>query len=97
MTDNTYNGWTNYATWRVNLEVFDGLSLKDIGIDLDIDNPNETYEIGEYIKDWAIDLLFDQECNKDSLVASYAMAFLSDVNWDEIAQFMIDEYKMEAL
>ena len=23
-TDNTYNGWTNYATWRVNLELFDG-------------------------------------------------------------------------
>lgn len=20
----TYNGWTNYATWRVNLEMFDG-------------------------------------------------------------------------
>ena len=24
MTDKTYNGWTNYATWRVNLEWFDG-------------------------------------------------------------------------
>ena len=23
-TDNTYNGWSNYATWRVNLEIFDG-------------------------------------------------------------------------
>jgi len=23
MTD-SYNGWTNYATWRVNLEMFDG-------------------------------------------------------------------------
>lgn len=23
-TNNTYNGWTNYATWRVNLEMFDG-------------------------------------------------------------------------
>lgn len=24
MTDK-YNGWTNYATWRVNLEMFDGV------------------------------------------------------------------------
>ena len=24
MKDTTYNGWTNYATWRVNLELFDG-------------------------------------------------------------------------
>ena len=22
--DTTYNGWTNYATWRVNLELLDG-------------------------------------------------------------------------
>jgi hypothetical protein len=29
MTDTTYNGWTNYATWRVNLEVFDGLDPYD--------------------------------------------------------------------
>lgn len=25
----TYNGWTNYATWRVNLEIFDGTSASD--------------------------------------------------------------------
>ena len=24
MKDNKYNGWTNYETWRVNLECFDG-------------------------------------------------------------------------
>ena len=24
MTATTYNGWTNYETWRVNLEIFDG-------------------------------------------------------------------------
>ena len=24
---NTYNGWTNYATWRVNLECFDGWDI----------------------------------------------------------------------
>jgi hypothetical protein len=24
MEKQTYNGWTNYETWRVNLEVFDG-------------------------------------------------------------------------
>lgn len=25
--DNTYNGWTNYATWRVTLECFDGWDI----------------------------------------------------------------------
>ena len=23
-----YNGWTNYATWRVNLEIIDGLEIE---------------------------------------------------------------------
>jgi hypothetical protein len=30
MSNSTYNGWTNYATWRVNLEIFDGMSPRDI-------------------------------------------------------------------
>jgi len=30
------------------------------------------------------------------LAFSYAMAFLSDVNWTEIAQHMIEEHKEEA-
>jgi len=25
--ENTYNGWKNYATWRVGLEMFDGFSI----------------------------------------------------------------------
>ena len=24
MSDKKHNGWTNYATWRVNLEIIDG-------------------------------------------------------------------------
>ena len=29
MTDNTYNGWTNYETWRVKLEMIDNFA--DVG------------------------------------------------------------------
>ena len=28
--EKTYNGWTNYATWRVNLEIFDGIEPRDM-------------------------------------------------------------------
>jgi len=28
-TDNKYNGWTNYETWRVNLEIFDNFDISD--------------------------------------------------------------------
>ena len=29
MKDNTYNGWYNYATWRVYLEIFDGMEIEE--------------------------------------------------------------------
>jgi hypothetical protein len=30
MSNATYNGWTNYATWRVNLEIFEGGDWQDM-------------------------------------------------------------------
>ena len=71
MQDTKYNGWTNYATWRVNLEMFDGMEFDHYPSD------EELHELAEEIA------LMD--CNPDSLGASYARAFLSDVNWSEIA------------
>ena len=29
MNINEYNGWTNYATWRINLELFSDMDYKD--------------------------------------------------------------------
>ena len=36
-TDLTYNGWTNYATWRINLELWDKHLVK-ILLSLDVDD-----------------------------------------------------------
>ncbi len=80
----TYNGWTNYATWRVNLEVFDGLSLSDFTRDADIDS----YELGKELSGYAEDLIFID--TPEGLARDYALAFLSDVNWTEIAEHLIE-------
>jgi hypothetical protein len=29
MNNTTCNGWTNYATWRVQLEIFDNVPIED--------------------------------------------------------------------
>lgn len=29
MQDNTYNGWTNYETWKTHLEILDGYEWAD--------------------------------------------------------------------
>lgn len=84
MKKDTYNGWTNYATWRVNLEIFDGLDPADIwGIDAKDIAP-------EFLEAYAEALI--GETAPDGLALSYALSFVAEVNWDEIADHMREDY-----
>jgi len=90
---NEYNGWTNYETWRVNLEIFDGLTLDDFGGD--DESADHTYYVSLQLKDYAEEVVFS-ECRYDerrpsNLMEDYARAFLSDVDWYQIATHMIEE------
>jgi hypothetical protein len=91
MTDKTYNGWTNYATWRVNLEIFDGFDPSDYYSAFD---PSDAHELGQSLKQYAEEVIF--ECGdargQTNLMQDYAQAFLDDVNWREIAAHMIADY-----
>lgn len=70
MSNETYNGWVNYATWRVHLEMFDGM---------EVDEP----VFWESLKTWAEDAV---EASENHLARDFAMAFLSEVDWREIAR-----------
>ena len=70
MEQRKYNGWTNYATWRVNLELFDGHQTFD-----NIVSAN-------YLKELAEEYL---ECDNE-LTKDYALAFLDEVNFYERAE-----------
>jgi len=78
MSDTTYNGWTNYATWRVNLEIFDGGNWDRYTAD----------DLRQFVEDHI-------ESVSEGLARDYAMAFLQDVNWEEIASHLVDEYAEE--
>jgi hypothetical protein len=87
----TYNGWTNYATWRVNLELIGGMTPTDFG-----DDPAQImdeYELSLCLKDTAHDII--ENTSTEGVARDYAMAFLDDVNWREIAQHMIADYAEE--
>jgi hypothetical protein len=91
--NNTYNGWTNYATWRINLEIFDGFDPVEYYSNADME---DAYKLGDSLKDYAEQVIFEcGECSQNSLAGSYALAFLSDVNWTEIASSVIETYKDE--
>jgi hypothetical protein len=69
MTNTTYNGWTNYATWRVNLEMFDG---------------SDQAWSADSAKEFVEEIIIDS--TEEGVARDYALAFLSDVNWYEIAE-----------
>jgi hypothetical protein len=89
MVEKTYNGWTNYATWRVNLEIFDGLDARDMGW-----HRMDKYDLAVVLMEYAEEIV-SMDC-KDGLALSYALSFMSEVNYREIADMMLSEYADES-
>lgn len=84
MSDTKYNGWTNYATWRVNLEIFDGLEQSEV---FDLSLPLE--QLRHVLQDYVEGHIYEAGGGEGNIAVDYALAFLSDVNWYEIAKHMI--------
>jgi hypothetical protein len=77
-----YNGWTNYATWRVNLEILS---------DIEFENKTSVDDLKEIVED----CVFNNTVEKDCLAADYARAFVSEVNFYEIAQSINEELELQ--
>tara|TARA_R100001244_G_scaffold13606_3_gene15334 strand:- start:3822 stop:4115 length:294 start_codon:yes stop_codon:yes gene_type:complete len=77
-----YNGWSNYATWRINLEILDNIEWNEE--DLAILSP-------EMLEEYVENAVFEQYSGnmgmnhyQNHLVEDYARAFLNDVSYEEI-------------
>ena len=85
MLDTPYNGWTNYATWRVNLEIFDGQSLDDLGMER-----LNLHDLGYAFMHYATEII-EMDGGK-GLALDYARAFIANVDWREIAaHYLVDQ------
>lgn len=87
--EKTYNGWTNYATWRVNLEIFDNFNLEDYWDKVETD----VNTLANWLADFADDCVCEGVPN--GLAKDYARSFLKDVNWHEIAKHLLEDYQIE--
>ena len=76
-----YNGWSNYATWRINLEI-----LGDIEFDHTV-----TYD---YLEEIVEDTVFTNK-TEGGLTEDYARAFISQVDFREIASEINAELELE--
>ena len=73
-----YNGWTNYATWRINLELFDGYEIEQ-----EVDH--------EEVEQLAEEFIFSLSTGDTNIMEDYARAFIADVNWYEIAEALNEQ------
>ena len=71
----TYNGWTNYETWMINLH-FDGCF-----------EPNTS---ADEIKD-TVQMIVEEQSNDSPLINDIINSCLDEVNWDEIASHYQEE------
>ena len=85
MSDNNrYNGWSNYATWRINLELFSHINFAEEDFcDVECD--------AQWVEDYIEDALFTGHFDTHRLVEDYARAFIAQVNFHEIAEGINDE------
>jgi len=81
MTNTTYNGWTNYATWRITLEFFDGYNP--------FEQEKNAFDLMESLCSYVKECL-EMNCENDTTL-SYALSFIEDVNWYEVAEHLIKE------
>ena len=77
---NEYNGWTNYETWLVNLE----MGFTDVS--------NDFYEARNLddliveLKDYAENLIESD----NTLATNFARIILSKVDWNDIAEVVLE-------
>ena len=93
MTKNgTYNGWTNYATWRINLEIFEDCDWAEVTPETDIQELVEELQA-------SLEMYIDESVNWPTrgplVVRGWVDAFVSDVNFYEIASHIIEGKKEE--
>ena len=84
MSDTKYNGWTNFETWKVNLELLDGVTAEDL-----FGRKCDAEEIKEYI--WTT---VTEEYPKDKsydFAMSCVVSVLHAVNWHEIAEHLNED------
>ena len=80
MSNDKFNGWTNYETWRIALEFFDGYEIKDTQF-------KNTMELADHLKGVVEDTI---EQEGKGIAADYALAFVAAVNYYEIAENLLN-------
>ena len=83
-----YNGYSNYATWKANLEFFSELCIEDLATDFK--KCSFTSEFADVLKNLFIEYCYFEDDHKD-IVKSAINYFINDINFEELASMYAEE------
>ena len=102
MSDNTYNGWSNYETWNAGLWISEGMmdaeamardclaeAIED-ETNMETAISNATDALAEQMENDCNDLC-EETCQQSGLFADLLNNALSKINWREIAESYVKE------
>ena len=87
---NDYNGWTNYATWRINLEILGDIQWVEEEIEILNEDMLEAYVENAVFENNGI-------TGHLGLMEDYARAFLCNVNYYEILEHILENYESDKI
>jgi len=92
-----YNGWANYETWRVHLEMLDGMTAEDFGIstsDVEDDRDDAVSRLSQTLGEFVYEAV---ESQASGFALDIAKSFLNSVDWYEIADHFVTDidYKIK--
>lgn len=98
-TENTYNGWTNFETWKIGLEILDGWNLWD-AMDLEAIaeamNGDEEARLSLFVTtrdmldEYVEEMVFGSQFIPDGPAKTFARDFIDAANFGELARSKID-------
>ena len=94
MDTQKYNGWTNWATWMVNLH-FDSCFFTDgeveAGVFDDMDKDDIRCYVASWIQEYVESYLDDVVDNDNIFVQDLIFGTMQDVDWHDIADHYVDD------
>jgi len=90
MYNKEYNGWANYPTWRVNLEILGDIQW----VEEEIEILNE-----EMLEEYVENVVFENNgiSGHLGLMEDYARAFLANVDYREIYESIMENYQHDKM
>jgi hypothetical protein len=80
-----HKGYANAATWRVKTDIFKDFDLDDWCLDM-----LDSVELAGWMRDHVREII--EEDAGEGVARHYAICFIAEVDWQELAQTARDEY-----